>query len=182
MTRPRNPWTALAVLLSFLLGALANWWATRPEPAPVATPRPAVVLPGGAVAAERRDAREALPVKPETPPRTRLTDTTTATLKPKAPGCPEVKLTCSVVEEEDGNRRVVLDADGATVEEAKHWQVTPGAAKPAPLRWYVGALGVYDYDDQRWTYGAKVARSFGALTVGAGATSEVVQVEVGWRF
>lgn len=175
--------TKISVLcVVFIAGMLFNQLVTRPVAAPMASPRAAQQLTPTTIVAERADRKEKPPVKPIIPKRTKILDTATATYAPDQADCPATAVTCTVVEEEDKNRRIVFSTSAGTITDPIHYQVEKGNAKPAQLNWSVSAISIYDATRREWSYGAEVGRSFGAVTTTVGVTTDQMKVGVGFRF
>lgn len=184
MVNLRN--VGLVALVFFILGNLADHFMMRPAPAVPVTVKQEQKLAGNAVEAARTPAPPPAAIVPPAPAHTKVQDVTRFTVHPKAPGCPAFQMTCSTVQEADGNRRVILDpGPAATVTDTTHYQMTPGALRPPELKWEVDAIGIYDPGRRETAYGVNVTRRWGAMTTSIGALHgdfNAVTVGIGYQF
>lgn len=185
MTTKRN--YVMTLVIGFVIGALVQWFAMRPITAPEAAPRQGEKISENAVYAPRvADVSKAPAPEAQKPKgvKTKITDTAVVNVVPKADDsgvCPPVSVMCSVTEEEDGNRGVIFEVDGATITDSKHWQLEPGSFKPRSFNYEVSALAV-KRSGEEWEYGARVGRNFGFVKIGAGMTPEMLMLDIGFRF
>lgn len=164
----------LFALGGVLIGLGVGWWLWSPAPATVETYAPAIAQaptttsPHGSVVAERKPDANAKP-KHQLPPGATAERVMQATIASPLTGCPSIVCDATLIQMDDGSRRVIFSSPDGRVQNAV--DIPPVNIEPVRATpWAAGAS--YGTDA---TYGGWVDHDLGPLRLGV----EIQQTDQG---